>query len=173
MEIGPLLVVLLRLIVPLAIFRWPLWGTVVALLLDAGDVVLIDVFKMGDFADYSRLDKALDTYYLTFALLVSLKWHGLAKKTSIILFFYRLVGVILFEITHARILLFIFPNLFENWFLFWAARNRYFKKFQLTAKKLAVILVALLIPKMAQEYLLHFTEATPWNWFQEKTGFLK
>jgi hypothetical protein len=84
-----------------------------------------------------------------------------------------LIGVVLFEITHTRVLLFVFPNLFENWFLFWAARNRYFKKFQLTTKRLFIVLFILLVPKMAQEYLLHYMQATPWNWIQSKTGLLK
>ncbi len=172
-ELGPLLVILLRLIVPISIFRWPLWGTVVSLILDALDVVLIDVFRMGDFANYSAMDKALDTYYLLFTVIVAWKWELLAKRTSIILFAYRVLGVILFEATQLRILLFIFPNLYENWFLFWAARNKYFPKFKLTLKKLFIVLGILLIPKMFQEWLLHFSEAQPWNWFQEKTGFLK
>ncbi len=173
MELGPLIVILLRLIIPLSIFRWPFWGTVIALVLDAIDVILIDVFQMGDFANYSALDKGLDMYYLAFSFIISLRWHGLAKKTSIILFVYRLIGVALFEITHTRVLLFVFPNLFENWFLFWAARNRYFKKFQLTTKRLFIVLFILLVPKMAQEYLLHYMQATPWNWIQSKTGLLK
>lgn len=173
MEIGPLIVIALRLIVPLGIWRFTFWGTVVALLLDGADVILIDVIKLGDFQNYALLDKILDIYYLSFCFVISLKWQSLAKKTSIFLFVYRLIGVILFEITHIRVLLFVFPNLFENWFLFWAARNRYFQKFELTAKRLALILFLLLVPKMAQEYLLHFMQATPWNWIQSKTGFLK
>ncbi len=31
----------------------------------------------------------------------------------------------------------------------------------------AIPMGILLVPKMAQEYLLHFTEAQPWNWFKE------
>jgi hypothetical protein len=50
---------------------------VIALVLDAIDVILIDVFQMGDFANYSALDKGLDMYYLAFSFIVSLKWHGL------------------------------------------------------------------------------------------------
>jgi hypothetical protein len=29
------------------------------------------------------------------------------------------------------------------------------------------VLALLYIPKFGQEYLLHFSEATPWNWFKE------
>ena len=34
-------------------------------------------------------------------------------------------------------------------------------------KNLAVILLILYIPKFAQEWLLHFQQITPWNWFRE------
>jgi hypothetical protein len=174
MALGPILVIALRLVVPISIRRWPLWGTVACLVLDAVDVILIDVIKLGDFTNYAQVDKLLDIYYLSFALVVSLAWQEiLAKKTSIVLFIYRLIGVILFEVTQVRILLFIFPNMFENWFLFWAARNRYFAKWQLTPKRLVITLIALLIPKLAQEYVLHVREMHPWNWIQEKTGLLK
>lgn len=174
MALGPILVIALRLVAPISIRRWPLWGTAACLVLDAVDVILIDVIKLGDFTNYAQVDKLLDIYYLSFALVVSLAWQEiLAKKTSIVLFIYRLIGVILFEVTQVRILLFIFPNMFENWFLFWAARNRYFAKWQLTPKRLAFTLIALLIPKLAQEYVLHVREMHPWNWIQEKTGLLK
>ncbi|MBU1976048.1 MAG: hypothetical protein KKG59_06615 [Nanoarchaeota archaeon] len=148
-------------------------GTVLSAFFDIIDVVLIDVFKMGDFANYSALDKALDSYYLLFALIKSLKWEAMAKWTSITLFIYRVIGVIMFEITQVRWLLLVFPNLFEHWFLFWAARNKWFPKYALTIKRLIIWLVILLIPKMAQEYMLHFARATPWNWIQAKTGLLK
>ncbi len=174
MALGPILVIILRLVVPVSIRRWPLWGTVACLVLDAVDVILIDVIKLGDFTNYAQVDKLLDVYYLSFALIVSLAWQEkLAKNTSIILFIYRLLGVILFEVTQLRILLFIFPNMFENWFLFWAARNRYFANWQLTPKRLTIVFIILLIPKLAQEYILHVREMHPWNWIQEKTGLLK
>lgn len=172
-ETGPLLVIIIRLLVPFSIFRWPLWGTVASAIVDLLDVVMIDIFKMGDFANYSAVDKALDTYYLLFTVIVALKWEAIAKWTSISLFAYRVIGVIIFEIFQVRWLLFVFPNLYENWFIFWAARNRYFPKFKLTIKKLFIILGVLLIPKMFQEWLLHVSEAQPWNWIQSKTNLLK
>ena len=174
MDLGPLIVVIIRLIIPFSIFRWPFWGTVTSAIVDTFDVVLVAMLGMGDFdGAYKATDKVLDTYYLAFAFIVSLRWKDqLAKVTSISLFFYRVVGVILFEITHVDWLLMVFPNLFESWFLVWAARNRYFKKFKLTMKKLWIILVILLIPKLIQEYILHFANIHPWEWFRETTGIL-
>ncbi len=166
---GLVLIIILRLIVPLTIFKWPLWGTIAAFVLDALDVALADIFgavgimyKVPE-GMYDLGDKIFDMYFLGIAFMVSLNWkEKLAKGTSIFLFLYRLLGVILFEITNIRIFLFIFPNLFENWFLFWAARNRYFKKFGLSVKRLVLILLILLIPKLIQEYMLHVSIYRPW-----------
>ena len=43
MSIAALIVIALRLIVPISIFRWRISGAVVAMILDGLDVVLVDV----------------------------------------------------------------------------------------------------------------------------------
>lgn len=164
---GPIVAVTIRLLVPLTIFRWPLWGLIASAAVDALDVVVAGAMGRGEFQNYAAADKLLDTYYLTFALIVSLRWSNkLAKRTSVLLYMYRLTGVVLFEITGVRVLLLIFPNLFENFVIFYLVVQRYFPKFNLqTYSRLAVVLVLLLIPKMPQEYMLHYAEFGPWNWF--------
>ncbi|MCP3682807.1 MAG: hypothetical protein GY861_08970 [bacterium] len=171
MEAGLLVILALRLIIPLSILRWPLWGTVASAVLDAIDVPLLNLMGVGSFSEYPRADKALDIYYLSFAFIKSLKWGFLAKRTSIALFICRLFGVIAFEITNIQLFLLFFPNLFELWFLFWAARNRFFRKFTLTKKKLAIILIILLIPKLIQEIILHYPLPTLWDWINANFEF--
>ncbi len=163
---GPLIVIVIRLIVPLLIFRWQLFGGIAAVLADLLDVVLTSVIGQGDFtnSNYSYIDKALDTYFLAIMMIVSLQWEKLAKWTSAGLFAYRAVGVFLFETTGVRALLFIFPNLFLLFYLFYAFRNHFFPQFVLTKGKLILILLALLIPKLLQEYLLHIVQVHPWEW---------
>ena len=114
---GQGVVIGLRLIVPLLIFRSPLVGGVLAMLLDGADVIIVEQFGPGGMGSkYHQLDKYLDIYYLSMEAYVSLTWTELRPRlTSIGLFLYRLVGVVLFELTGIRLLLFIFPNLFENW----------------------------------------------------------
>lgn len=165
---GPIVVILLRLIVPFSIFRWPLAGGIACLLLDACDVILITFFNQGDFKNYPGTDKYLDTYYLFFEFIVSFKWKNkLARKTSIGLFIYRFLGVVLFETLKIRALLFVFPNLFENFYLFYLALLKFYKKDIVTSKKrITVILVILLVPKLFQEYILHVAEFHPWNWIR-------
>ena len=167
MPLGPIIVLILRLIVPLSIFRWPLWGVIASMLLDAIDVVLIGVLNLGDFPNYHSTDKYLDMYYLSISFYMSFKWKNiLAKNVSIFLFVFRSIGFVLFEITSLRIFLFIFPNLFENFFIFFEAYKKIKKTEDLGWKGMAIALILLLIPKMGQEYILHFKEFGPWHWFR-------
>lgn len=94
---------------------------------------------------------------------VSLGWtERLPRLVSIGLFAYRLLGVVRVEIYGVRWLLFLFPNLFENWFLFVAGRDRFVPAFRLDmVRRVVTCLMALYIPKNGQEYLLHVAEAQP------------
>lgn len=180
MELGPLIVLLLRLIIPLAIFRWPLAAGIFVVFLDGSDVILMDVIKRGFWENYSAWDKFLDQYYLTIELIVSLRWtNQLAKKTSIFLYVYRLIGVVVFEVltflgfTDIRYLFFIFPNLFENFFLFYLAFKKLFPKREIGWRGIVISLLILLIPKMIQEYLLHMALFNPWHWFKTNIWWFK
>ncbi|MGD9932666.1 MAG: hypothetical protein AB7T37_03025 [Dehalococcoidia bacterium] len=167
MSNGETVIIALRLFVPLIILRWWVVGGIVAMLLDASDVIIIEPLGMGGFGDhYAQLDKVLDLWYLGLELWVACWWRSpWAKWTAIGLFAYRVVGVILFEAIGARVILFTFPNLFENWWLYCVMVMKW--KPSLTpsnAKNTLIPMVLLLVPKMPQEYLLHYTEAKPWNW---------
>ena len=119
MSTGETVVIGLRLLVPLLILRFWVAGGIVAMLLDGADVIITDALDMGGFGDhYAELDKVLDSYYLTLELLVALGWRNAwVRLPAVALFAYRLVGVALFEATEARNFLFIFPKMFENWWL--------------------------------------------------------
>lgn len=169
MTTGELIVIVIRLLVPLLILRWALAGGVLAMLVDALDVVLISVMDLGGFGDhYSQLDKVLDTYYLTLEVWVAWSWQSpWAKWPAVALYAYRLVGAGAFEYTGERVLLLIFPNLFENWWLYCVFVARFFPRlYPSNMTTTAVPLVLLLIPKLAQEYVLHYLEAQPWDWIK-------
>jgi hypothetical protein len=164
---GEWIVIGLRLAIPLLILRYPLFGGVTAMILDALDVVIIEVIGLGGFgAHYSEIDKLLDTYYLTLEVIVAFRWaNPYARYPAMFLYVYRLIGVVIFEIIDKRVTLFIFPNLFENWWLYVVVVARFFPKTSpRDLKTTAVPLLLLLIPKMGQEYLLHYQEAEPWDW---------
>jgi hypothetical protein len=164
--LGQALIVLIRLAAGPLILRWPLGGALLCIALDALDVVLIELIGLGGFSNYAALDKALDMYYLSFALLVTLRWEPVARGIAVGLFAWRLLGIALFEITQVRVLLLVFPNVFENFYIAYLALRRFVPRFELTPLRLALLVVLVTIPKLAQEWLLHYQEAQPWDWIK-------
>lgn len=153
-----LIVIAIRLVVPLSILRWPLAGALLAVAADALDIIAIQLLDFGGVGDYHRLDKFLDGYYLTLEVAVAQSWPSLYRRTATVLYAYRMLGVVLFEVTNARVLLLVFPNLFENVFIFYLVVVRFFPSYPLTRRRLALWLGVLLIPKLTQEYILHYAK---------------
>jgi hypothetical protein len=166
---GAAIVITLRLLVPLLILRKNLTGGIAAMVLDGFDVILIDVLKMGGFSGhYHQIDKVLDTYYLGIEAFVAFRWTNQYEGLpALALFGFRIIGVVLFELTERRIVLFLFPNMFENWWLYVVAVRRWKPSWTPhSVRGVAIPMAIMLVPKMAQEYLLHFAEAQPWDWFK-------
>ena len=119
-----------RLLVPLLMPRLPL-AILAAFLLDAIDNGLLGAFTELDLtADgpYQSWDKALDIYYLSIAYLSTMRnWTSHAAfRIGQFLFYYRLVGTVLFELLQSRAMLLVFPNTFEFFFIAYEAiRLRY------------------------------------------------
>jgi hypothetical protein len=109
------LVVGLRLVVPLFIPRFPLPAILAALVIDGVDKSIFAAFTDLPLDNYQSYDKALDIYYLTIAYLAVLRnWRNpFAVGVAAFLWYFRLVGVLAFELTGARWLLMAFPNTFE------------------------------------------------------------
>jgi len=156
-----------RLLAPLFILRFPLPAILVCLVADAVDQTIFAAVLPGDLAWYQSYDKALDVYYLSFAFISTLtNWRDeRAFQVSRVLFFWRLIGVALFELTHWRFLLLLFPNAFEYFFIAYEAiRTRW------NPERLAVVTVVGLalgitvFIKLPQETWIHvlqldFTDA--------------
>lgn len=158
MEIVGIIVLALRLVVPLSILRWPLAGMLLSILADAVDVMIFDKFGGGFWGDnYHEADKILDIYYLFFGFIVVHRWHDvLARRTAKILFLWRFVGFVAFELTGFRPAFFLAPAIFENFYLIWLVILKFVPQFRLTPLRLAVLLLVAGIPKIAQEYVMHF-----------------
>ena len=182
---GALIVLLLRLVTPLFILKKPLLFTILALVFDALDVVIIDLLEdrvqIFPFLDafysknYDPLDKALDVYYLSFCFYVCFSIKNIiVRKALVFLFVYRLLGVILYEFTKNLSLLFVFANYFENLFLIYFIGMALFKKdVFITRKNLILALVLTIFLKLPQEYLLHMTDIPPWNTIKNALGISK
>ena len=114
----PVAVVAARLIVPLFIPAYPLPAILVAMVLDGIDQTVFSLTLESDLAGYQTYDKALDIYYLAIAYVSTIaNWvQGPAFVVGRFLWYYRLIGVALFESTGARWILFVFPNTFEYFF---------------------------------------------------------
>src|SRR4029078_6052057 len=106
-----------RFLVPLLIPKFPLPAIIACPVLDAADQSIFQACVF-DPPGYQGYDKAMDVYYLAMAYLATLRnWASVpAYRVGRFLYFYRLVGVVAFELTHVRALLLIFPNTFEYFF---------------------------------------------------------
>jgi hypothetical protein len=138
----------------LPVLRWPLAGGVLAILVDLSDLLLRDTLDLGGVGDYQSLDKWLDLVYLGTFLIVALRWDGRPRSIAVALLAYRLVGFVLFELTGERVLLLVFPNVFEFWFLLVAAAGPA-QVARWSGARLGVVLLALTAAKEAQEWALH------------------
>lgn len=142
-----------RLAGALPVLRWPLAGALIAIAVDFSDLFLMD--WIGGISDYQSLDKACDLAYMFTFLVVALRWSGLERGLAVFLFFFRMVGDAVFELTQARPVLFVFPNLFEFWFVFVAALHQFAPGRVLSTRAIAAWLVVLLAAKEVQEWYLH------------------
>jgi hypothetical protein len=161
-----------RFLVPLLIPRFPLPAVVACLILDGVDQSIFQAFGVNP-PGYQGYDKAMDVYYLAIAYLSTLRnWTSEpAVRVAKFLYFYRLIGVVAFELTDWRPLLLIFPNTFEYFFiayeivrLRWNPTRIGMRSWVLTAAAIWIFI------KLPQEYWIHiaqldFTETVqnvPW-----------
>jgi hypothetical protein len=158
-----------RFIVPLTIPRYPLPGITASLILDAVDQTIFQQFPGLDLKNYQGYDKALDIYYLTIAYISTLRnWKNhFAFQVSRFLFYWRLVGVALFELTQLRMLLLIFPNTFEYFFIFYEAFRLRWDPSRMS-KKLVIGAAALIwiVIKLPQEYWIHIGQIDTTDWIK-------
>jgi hypothetical protein len=161
-DIAVFLVVLtLRFGIPLLIPRFPLPAILAALVLDAADQTIFQQFTNLNLDGYQNYDKALDIFYLTIAFLaVYRNWtNTTAINVARFLWYYRLVGVWLFEVVQERWILFVFPNTFEYFFIAYVAIQTQWDPRRLTDR--AVIGLAAFIwifIKLPQEWWIHIAQ---------------
>lgn len=169
-----LLVVGARFGVPLLIPRFPLPGIIASLVLDAVDQTVFQSLGM-DPPGYQGYDKAMDVYYLAIAYLSTLRnWTSRpARQVASFLYFYRLVGVVAFELTAWRPLLLLFPNTFEYFFIAYElVRLRWDPQRWGLRPWIGVAAAIWVVVKLPQEWWIHIarldvTEALaahPWLW---------
>lgn len=150
-------VVVGRFLLPLLILRHPLPAIVACLILDGVDQSIFQWFGH-DPPGYQGYDKAMDIFYLAIAYLATLRnWTSMwAFQVAWFLYFYRLVGVVLFEFLHVRVLLLIFPNTFEYFFIAYEAiRTRWRVVGRDYRFWIGLATVIWIVVKLPQEYWIH------------------
>ncbi|MEU8242261.1 hypothetical protein AB0C07_28755 [Actinoplanes missouriensis] len=155
-----LLVVGARFLVPLLIPRYPLPAIVAALVLDAVDQTVFQSFGF-DPPGYQGYDKAMDVYYLAIAYLSTMRnWASRpAVQVATFLYFYRLVGVVAFELTDSRALLMVFPNTFEYFFIAYEAYRLFWNPARVTLKAwITTAAVIWIFIKLPQEWWIHVAQ---------------
>lgn len=165
-----LLIIAVRGLVPLAVLRWPFWGALACIAGDASDSFIIDGLGARPFGShYHVADKAFDTLYLAFEAWVALHWQdALARGAGVTLFLARLLAVVLFEITGIRELFFFGANIFENFYLYVAGRLQIDASYRIHSyRRLAIILVLVGVPKLLQEYVMHYRQSQTWTFVKE------
>lgn len=162
--------VVVRLVVPLSILRYPFWGSVLALFADNVDVIVLDYLGVRDFGAYNEVDKLLDMYMHFMQGYVMLGWkERKAKFIGAFLLFYRTTGWLAYEITNIRSLLFIFPNVFEFYFLFYLGYRSVTAVAVFSRPLRFMVMVGLLAAlKLWQEYMLHVAQFPIYRFIKEK-----
>ena len=171
-----IIIAIVRVLGSLPVLFFPFPGAIVAVLTDLSDLFLMNLLDEGGVRDYQEFDKWLDQVYMLTFLAVALRWQGTPRTIAVVLYAFRLVGFVAFEVTQDRDLLIFFPNVFELWFIFVAGLKWFgweaepdragalafdergwagLVPYRYTATQLAMVLPVLLAAKLGQEYALH------------------
>ena len=150
------IIALTRVAGSLPVLRWPFYGAILAIVVDQSDVLLMNLLDLGGVGNYQTFDKYVDQVYIGCFLAVALRWQGADRNVAVALYIYRLAGFLAFEVTQSRDILLLFPNLFEFWFVFVAAKLQFVWQDALQSRRLAIVLTALVGLKLLQEYVIHY-----------------
>ena len=149
-----------RFALPLLIPRFPLPAILACLVLDAVDQTIFQTFGY-DPPGYQSYDKAMDVFYLAVAYMSTMRnWTSIAAfRVSQFLYFYRLVGVVAFELLESRALLLIFPNTFEYFFIAYEVVRLRWNPARLSMRFWVVTAAAIWIfVKLPQEWWIHIAQ---------------
>jgi hypothetical protein len=153
MTIEELIISFARIFGSLIVFKFNFIGALFVILLDFSDLFMMNLISLGGVRNYQILDKFLDLFYISFFFFITLRWSSPLRNISLFLFSFRIIGFVLFEIIEERFILFLFPNIFEFWFIGITFLRHY--KFKITKNKIIIVLFISLVLKLFQEYILH------------------
>jgi hypothetical protein len=145
-----------RVLGSLPVLRWPFAGALLSIVVDLFDLLLIGLLGWDGIPDYQSLDKYLDQVQLALFLVVVVRqWSGVERRVAVLLYAYRIVGFVAFELTGDRLILLLFPNVFEFWFVLVAGLHAFRRPVTWTPTRTATALAVLTGLKEIQEWALH------------------
>lgn len=149
------LTVSLRIASPFLVFKDPVLGLFIVWFLDLidGDIASLGVLTK---KQYQEVDKALDFWWYTIALIWSFTYLPNYFTLLSSLFLLRLLGTVMFYVKHNKKVLFFFANYYEN-VLILLLLGTYAQKLSFLIEKPAYYywMALAIVFKIAQEYWLH------------------
>ena len=106
---------------------------------------------------YQKYDKITDIICYGIILFYIIQYKCLSNNyinLIIFLFFFRLLGTIIYLLKDDRSYLFLFPNFFLEILLFLLVM----KNFTILKKNKFIIIIIIIIVKFLQEYIMHYTK---------------
>ncbi len=155
------LIVAVRLLLPLLIPIFPLPTILSLLVIDAADQSILQKNTDLSLDNYQGYDKALDIWYLSVAYLTTIRtWtDARAQHVAAFLWYYRLVGVVAFELLGYRWLLMVFPNTFEYFFIAYEAIRLKWDPSRLSRRGILGLAAFIwIVIKLPQEWWIHVAQ---------------
>lgn len=139
---------------------FPMTAYLVNALLDAIDGPFYKHYLKLGAKNAQKIDKALDLWMYTGAMIYSLQYPFWFTDLLLVLYFYRLVGQVIFFFRGRRVFVY-FPNMFEIFYIIFYAGQLWRLDGQLHDRAtLTVIIIAVFTGKVIHEYTLHRKEKT-------------
>lgn len=148
------LIIVAKYVVPVLIVPFPFAAGWANFVLDTVDGDLLIPLGLDD-DTYQLIDKSADWATYVGMAVAARRWH--IKRTVFALFAMRTVGQLLFFITRAEIVFFLFPNFLEPLFLIYAT-IRHFRKDrvgEIYAAHRTAIWVFVVVYKLQDEWVTH------------------
>ena len=158
MSIEELVILGARILGSLPVLRWAFGGALIAILVDFSDLFMMNLLNLGGVRDYQSFDKLADIFYMSSFMFVALRWSGTPRNVAVALFAFRIVGIGVFELIAWRGVLLFFPNVFDFWFVLVSGLMRFKPSYHMTRHRAVFWVVILLILKVIQEYILHWSK---------------
>ena len=146
---------ILRIVLPLAIFKFPLFVVIAVSFLDWIDG---DLGSQGFLSKskYQNIDKLMDHWWYIWAIIYSYFALNNFFVFLFTLFVYRMIGFGLFLYRKKRKMFMFFPSFFENAFFLFFFVNYFGWQFLVTGINLFYSITVVFILKLLQEYWLHY-----------------